>query len=206
MASPSIVFYNYVLCREDILGNLRQLGHESLLTKLDTLDNLITFIKSLYYTGKGTGRRDLMHIKETINTIIGLQDKIVKSGGKIHTCMRALLESSGIVIVTAFHDSNHYMSHNREAALIDFLGLERLTNVYNGSKYGDFANFNQIKAKNYGMMVLYTLFNNGAAPFTLDDLFRMKNTMEGDVNRTTGKNEHTCNHHSLKCVECNMKF
>ena len=85
-------FYNYVLCREDILGNMRQLGNESLLTKLDTLDNLRIFIRSLYYGGKGTGRRDLMHIKDTINTIVGWQDRVVKSGGKIYTCMRALLE------------------------------------------------------------------------------------------------------------------
>ena len=198
-------FYNYILCREDILGNMRQLGSESLETSLDTLDNFLTFIRACYYNGKGTGRRDLMHIKETINTIIGWQDKVVKSGGKIYTCMKALLESSGIIIITAFHDSNHYMSHNKEAALMDFIGLESLTNVYNGSRFGEFANFSNTKYKNYGMMVMYTLFknylNNGAMPFTLDDLCWKKDGARNDVN-----SEHQCRHDNFRCMGCNKTF
>ena len=135
-------YYNYVLCKEDTLSNIRKLGEKSLMTELDTLPNFKAFVKSLYYFGKAKGRRDLMHLKDTITAIINWQDRVVKSGGKIYTCIRALLEASGIVIVTAFHDSSHYMAHNREAALIDYVGLNNLTNVYNGSKYGDFSNFN----------------------------------------------------------------
>ena len=95
-------YYNYILCREEDLTKLRNLGEKSLLLESDTLANFEIFKKSIFYFGKAKGRRDLMHLKDTIQAIISWQDKIVKAGGKIYTCMRALLESSGVVIVTGF--------------------------------------------------------------------------------------------------------
>ena len=203
-------FYNYVLCKEDMLCNMRQLGKESLVTKLDTPTNFQIFIKSLYYTGKGIGRRDLMHIGETIDAIISWQDKITKEGGKIHTCMRALLESSGIVIVTAFNDSSTHMSHNRESAIIDFVGLDNLTNIYNGSRYGNFTKFGPEKSKNYGQCALYVFFRNyltnGAIPFTMEDIVRMRmRSLERSSDRNCQEdfNENICNHDHIKCIGCN---
>ena len=128
-------FYNYMLLDEEVLSSMRKLGKESLWTELDTWDNFQIFKKAGYYQGKGTGRRDMMHLTDTIAAIIGWQAKIVKEGGKIDTCMKAILASSGIVIITALWDSSNYMSLNREAALIDFVGLENLTNIYRGTKY-----------------------------------------------------------------------
>ena len=78
-------------------------------------------------------------------------------------CIKALLESQGVVIVSAFQDSSHYMSHNREYSMIEYTGLDNLTNVYRGSRFGKFT-------LDYGLMCVYILFrnfiNNGATPFT----------------------------------------
>ena len=152
---------------------------------------------SIFYIGKATGRRDLMHLKDTILAIINWQDNIVKAGGKIYTCMRALLESTGIVIITGFYDSSHFMAHNREASLIDFIGLEHLTNVYRGSKYGAFSMFDDTKSKNYGMLSLYVMFrnyiNNGPVPSTIDDLCFQKC-------RKCNVNVASCAH---RCISCN---
>ena len=102
-----------------------------------------------------------------------------------------------IVIVTGFSDSSHYMAHNRESALIDYIGLQNLTNIYNGSRFGDFTDFSSIKSKNYGMLALYVLFKNyvynGATAFTFEDLCFQKTERSSDIN---GNN---CEH---KCLSC----
>ena len=138
-----------------------------------------------------------MHLKETITAIINLQRKMAKEGGKIDTCINAILKSKGIVIVTGFSDSSHYMAHNRESALIDFIGLPNLTNIYNGSRFGDFTDFSCIKSKNYGMLALYVLFKNyvynGATAFTFEDLCFQKTDRSSDIN---GNN---CEHKCLRC-------
>ena len=195
-------FYNYTLLDEEILSNMRQLGRKSLWTELDTWENFLIFKRAGYYQGKGTGRRDMMHLNETIASIIGWQAKIVKEGGKIDTCMKAILASSGIVIVTGLWDSSNYMSLNREAALIDFVGLENLTNIYRGTKYGEFTNFSDIAVRNYGMSIMYCMFQNyivnGAIPFTLEDLCHDK---EEPVR--TRSMDMDCNHNIVKCSKCN---
>ena len=139
-----------------------------------------------------------MHLKETITAIINLQHNMAKRGGKIDTCINAILKSKGIVIVTGFYDSSHYMAHNREASLIDYIGLQNLTNIYNGSRFGDFIDYTSTKSKNYGMLALYVLFKNyvynGATAFTFDDPCFQKSEKNSDINGNK------CEH---KCISCN---
>ena len=151
-----------------------------------------------------------MHLKDTISAIMGLEMKMAGSGGKIETCVMEVIKSKGITIVTGFYDSSHYQAHNREAALIDFIGLENLTNVYNGSRYGDFADFNTIKSKNYGLLALYILFKNyvfnGATAFTLEDLCYLKEggtDKEEVMDGNEDVNGNFCEH---KCQRCSFRM
>ena len=38
-------------------------------------------------------------------------------------------------VITGFSDSSHYHAHLREAAMIDFFGLNKLTNEQRGTYY-----------------------------------------------------------------------
>ena len=194
-------YYNYALCSTTKLSNLRRLDSKTLSTELDTLENFNIFHSSIFYHGKATGRRDLMHLSDTIIAIIGWQAKIVKAGGKIDTCMKALLESKGVIIVSAFQDSSHYLAHNREYSMIEYTGLDKLTNVYRGSRFGSFTLSNEAEVYNYGMLCTYILFrnyiNNGASPFTFEDLVFQKQLHL----RKLDLNDNKCDH---KCVNCSM--
>ena len=96
------------------------------------------------------------------------------------------------------------MALNREAALMDYVGVDNLTNERGGSKYGIFKNYGNNFHKNYGMMVLYVLFynyiNNGAQPFTFDNLCEDIGTKEND---NESKYESNCKHIKLNCCKCN---
>lgn len=196
------VFYNYVLLKKSVLGNLRKIGSKSIDTKLDVFAIFLEFVRSIYYIGKATGRRDLDHIREAIDIVMNDTTKSVEEDGKLHTCMKELLEEEGVVIVTGFQDSSNYMAHNREAAMMDWVGLENLTNIRKGSYYGETEEWNTIKKKNYGMMVLFSLFknylNDGAIGLQFDSLFYNQKRAKEQI-----KEEVCCNHNHVCCIKCN---
>ena len=113
---------------------MRNIGIKSLDQNIKTNGNFNKFAGAGYYTGKARGRRDLDHMKETI---LGSPNLVFPYGSKLYTCFNELL-ADGIVLVNCFNESSHYMSHNREQAIIFYLGLNNLTNVYNGTTYGSF--------------------------------------------------------------------
>ena len=146
------------------------------------------------------------HIKDTLKAIKGIYKGNIKDKGKILACIKEILSNAGIIIVTGFHDSSNYMALNREASLMDFAGMDTITNSNRGSKYGDFTACSNVFHKNYGMMTLYTLFlnyiNNGAQPFTFEDLCHEIGLEDNDVKPS----EEDCNHMKLVCKSCNNCF
>ena len=64
----------------------------------------------------------------------------------------------GIFVISGFHCSTREESHNREACIIDNIGLDKLANKIKGSKYGNIKNWDRIKTCNYGLFIIYTLY------------------------------------------------
>ena len=185
---------------------MRKIGSKSLLKCLASSRNFRIFIKAVYYYGKGRGRRELDHIKDTLKALKGTFSGNIKVGGKILACINEILANEGIVIVTGFHDSSNYMALNREASLMDFAGIDTISNDKRGSKYGDFAACKNVFHKNFGMMTLYTLFlnyiNNGARAFTFEDLCNDIG-LEDSIEKSPDVN---CNHKKLVCKSCKNCF
>ena len=201
-------FYNYILLKKSALGNLRRLGTQLIDSNLDIFPIFILFLSCILYIGKATGRRDLDHIREAILAIMYGNGKPAEVGDKLYTCMLALLEGEGIVIVTGFHDSSTYMANSREAAMLDWFEAEapgRLTNIRLGSYYGDALGWSQTKKNNYGIMILYCLFrnylNDGSNGLKINSLCCKPKAPKHED--TDEEMEEECGHNNLCCINCN---
>ena len=198
-------FYNYVLCKKSTLLNMRKLGDRTVTLDTNCRENYIIFDGSIIYFGKATGRRDMEHLKDSIIKLFNLPNKSLKDGEKLNEIILELLDGLGIVIVTAYPDSSHYMAHNREDALIRSTGLENLTNTVHGHTYGSYSDCDETTINNYGFMLKYTFFinyiNDGPEPFTLEDVCRERAFLIDQEDRQGDKE---CEHLHKKCNNCNL--
>ena len=134
--------------------------------------------------------------------------KSVETGGKLMTCIEEMLEEEGIVIVTGFADSSHYMAHTREAAMIDWVGVDNLTNERRGSYYGGAKGWCANMKENYGLCILFAIFknylndgSNGLQFDSVDCKKRKEKKEEMEVlEDTLCEHDHTC------CINCNKVF
>ena len=113
---------------------------------------------SSFYGGKGKNYRKLMHLKVG-KRLFKKKLKFKKISAKFSKISRIWEKGQGVVCLQLFHETNHYMAHNREYAIIKALGFNNLTNAINGTCYGamhDSWNNNEII--NFGNMLLFNAF------------------------------------------------
>ena len=130
--------YIYVLCRS--IGGKKP--------------SFIEFFQNIFYAGKGMHDRCFQHL-ELVQDMMGGLDKDDVKGNTIANNWR---NGMGIFVVSGFHCSTNEESLNREAAVIDCIGLDKLTNKIKGTKYGNIRKWDKIKTYNYGMFLIYTLY------------------------------------------------
>ena len=197
-------YYNYVLVRKSALRNLREIGEKSLNLELDIFPLFMIFLLAVFYIGKGCARRDLSHIRETLKLISEGSDDVdvdIEYGGKLHNCITEMADNDGVIIVTGFCDSSHYMSHFREAAMIEYIGLDKLTNKDKGVYFGASKEWSSVKRKNFGLLALFTIFknylNDGSNGIQLDSLFYRPNRRRIILD---------CPHTNFCCTDCKHAF
>ena len=193
------ICYNYLLIKKSALGNLRELGRRVLNKELDIFPVFLIFLLAIVYIGKGSTRRDLDHIREAIRILCWNPHRTVEKGSKLGVIMDEIIYREGIIIVSGFHDSSHYLAHSREAAMIDFFGVDRLTNEKRGTYYGESKDWSHIKQKNFGLLALFSIFrnflNDGSTGLSLDTLHHNPPRERSDPA--------TCLHEESCCVKCN---
>ena len=145
------------------------------------------------------------HLKDSMIKLFDLPNKTFKDGDKLFEIITELLQGEGIVIVTAYPDSSHYMAHNREDALIRSTGIENLTNIAHGHTYGKYSGCDETTIHNYGFMLKYAFFlnylNDGPEPFTLEDICRERMFMDDQKDKQQNED---CQHLHIKCKHCNL--
>ena len=145
------------------------------------------------------------HLKDSMIKLFDLPNKTFKDGDKLFEIITELLQGEGIVIVTAYPDSSHYMAHNREDALIRSTGIENLTNIAHGHTYGKYSGCDETTIHNYGFMLKYAFFlnylNDGPEPFTLEDICRERMFMDDQKDKQQNED---CQHLHIKCKHCNQ--
>ena len=82
-----------------------------------------------------------------------------KITAKFSKICRIWEKGHGIICLQLFHETNHYMAHNRVYAIIKALGFNNLTNAINGTCYGAMKeNWNNNEIINFGDMLLLNAF------------------------------------------------
>jgi len=113
-----------------------------------------TFIASLFYIGKGTRSRPFHHLYEAAK-----ECKPKKSiSAKIARIQSIWSVGLGVVVVQMFHNTIAVEAFTREAAMIDAVGCDNLTNVRGGDYYGIAATWSQDKKLKLGTFLLYKAF------------------------------------------------
>ena len=150
-------FYNYLLIDantfyrilEKYNFNLQEISNE----------DFELLKKCIFYVGKGRKGRKFDHMT-LCKRLFKKKMKFRKICAKFSKISRLWERGNGIICLHLFHETSHYMTHNREFAIIKALGINNLTNSINGSSYGDMkSNWNNKEIVNFGNMIMYNAFN-----------------------------------------------
>ena len=111
-----------------------------------------TFVDSVFYIGKGTRSRPFQHLYEA------LKDKKAKKSAKCSRIEEIWTAGYGVVSLQVFNNCIGVEGFTREAAMIDAVGLENLTNIKTGDYYGPAACWDEEKQRQLGTFLLYRSF------------------------------------------------
>ncbi len=149
----------YVLCHTRRFKQVKVTKTASIsASSLPNLKLFRDFLQSVFYVGKGTGRRRKSHLEGT--KYLQMKSIGVKTSEKENRIREIWSANKGVMVIQGFHSQNDHKAHNKESAMISTIGKENLTNVRNAPQYGIIRNWEQAKIKNYGMWILYKLFCN----------------------------------------------
>ena len=149
-------FYNYVLVdAEKFYRILRKYNADF---QCISHEDFLLLKKCIFYVGKGRNGRKLKHLT-ICKTLFKKKMRFRRICAKFSKIARLWESGKGVICLQLFHETSHYMAHNREFALIKTLGINRLTNSINGTAYGDMRDsWNSNEIVNFGNMILYNTF------------------------------------------------
>ena len=86
------------------------------------------FLSGCFYFGKAQADRPNVHMQEALD-----EDNCTEK----HATIRKIWDKGGgVLILKFFYNASSYVASTREAILIDYVGLENITNIRRGSYYG----------------------------------------------------------------------
>ena len=119
----SCKYYNYMLIESMVFFKFVQ--WLKLNGKANNDHGMQLFLSGCFYLGKGQADRPYMHFQEALD--------FNNDNDKVQMIRRIWSNGGGILVLTFFHNSTSYVASTREAILIDFVGIENVTNVRKGS-------------------------------------------------------------------------
>jgi hypothetical protein len=157
-------YFNYLLIEDEKFHRFKALIAKSGFSKR----TLHLFLSGCLYLGKGQADRPFMHIREAVDE---------KNDSEKHEAIRNVWDNNGgVIVLTFFHDSSSYVAATREAIMIDFIGLENLTNERRGSFYGGVRNWDQNVLNNMGKYFITKIMaysiNHHVEPIRQEDIPR----------------------------------
>jgi len=145
--------FNYLLIDPRVSQNLPARAKH-----LDKIEVLRTFVASIFYIGKGTRSRPYAHLYDTLklwkNEHCQQSYKPVKKSRKINQIMNIWDDSCGVVSLHLFQNVIPTEAYTREAAMIDAIGLQHLTNMKKGNYYGETVEWMPEMKRKLGVILL----------------------------------------------------
>ena len=150
--------YTYVLCDEFDSG----------------LPTFNEFEQKVFYTGKGSNDRCFDHLRNAKDIDINeaFSDDRMSENGKL--IKMNWINGKGVHVFRGFECSTREEALNREAAVIECIGISKLTNKNKGTFSGGIKNWSHIKISNFGMFILYVIYMgniySNMVPVKYDDI------------------------------------
>jgi len=163
-------FYNYLLLDPRIIKRVNFSGNHLKSDVINSPDKFETFLRSIFYIGKGCGRRPIQHLvdaKARLSTPANRRSSrdlnedpaAASAGEKIDKILEIWKSGLGVKVVSLFHHSSEREANANEAAMIDAIGLCELSNIKKGSYGGTIATKWSQKTKNqFGSFLLHKSF------------------------------------------------
>lgn len=141
---------------------------------LNKRDVWAKFLASIFYVGKGKKARPYNHLYDALRlystensalakklkiqnskNIKKMKESFLRDSKKISKIVEIWKSKQGIVCLHIFHNIYPCEAFSREAAIIDAIGIENLTNLIKGQYYGVTKNFSAIQKRRLGIGLLY---------------------------------------------------
>lgn len=121
------------------------------------------FIRSIFYVGKGKSSRPYAHLYDAIKKYqrSSVQRQPTTNIDNEYECLKLdriiniWRSGKGVVCLPIFHNIMPVEAYTREAAIIDCIGLQNLTNLKRGDYYGLTLSWPMRVRKQLGLVLLY---------------------------------------------------
>ncbi|KAJ0174002.1 hypothetical protein K1T71_010148 [Dendrolimus kikuchii] len=140
--------FTYLLLDPRLTGNLPE--------KASTQSHHVswaTFIKSIFYVGKGKRSRPYSHLYQALT--LWKRDFKTSKDKKVQHILDIWSDKVGVVCLHIFQNVIPAEAYTHEAAMIDVLGLTNLKNLKCGNYYGVAASWPLKERRMFGMYLLY---------------------------------------------------
>ncbi|XP_017069512.1 ankyrin repeat and LEM domain-containing protein 1 [Drosophila eugracilis] len=146
-------YFNYLLLDPRVTNNLRERA-----SSLHLMDVWYTFLRAIFYVGKGKANRPYVHLKRAHKLLNETNSITLAKDPKLALIVSIWRAKRGILLMRAFRRISSPDAETREASIIDALGMNHLTNrrlgVYCGQARSSLSN----KERKYlGIALLYKL-------------------------------------------------
>ncbi|XP_030583537.1 uncharacterized protein LOC115779163 [Archocentrus centrarchus] len=141
--------FNYLLLDPRVTKNLPFRSHT-----MTPKECFQTFIRAIFYVGKGKRSRPYSHLYEALEYYKG--DKTSKKlCPKVQHILQVWNAEQGVVSLHCFQNVIPVEAYTREACMVEVLGLKMLTNQKRGDFYGIVSNWHTKRKRELGIHLLY---------------------------------------------------
>ncbi|XP_017838707.1 ankyrin repeat and LEM domain-containing protein 1 [Drosophila busckii] len=146
-------FCNYLLLDPRVTNELKQRAK-----RMHQLDIWLTFLRAIFYVGKGKSTRPLVHLQQAHKLLQTANPYVRVKDPKLALIVQIWQQQRGVLLLRGFRGISSNDAHTREAAMIDALGMNHLTNRRQGVYFGVARKkFTSVQRKLLGVGLLYNL-------------------------------------------------
>ncbi|XP_037363869.1 ankyrin repeat and LEM domain-containing protein 1 [Talpa occidentalis] len=121
-------------------------------SSLTPVERLRTFVRAIFYVGKGTRARPNVHLWEALSH---RRQPGKQACPKVRQILDIWASGHGVISLHCFQHVVAVEAYTREACLVDALGIQMLTNQKQGHCYGVVAGWSPARRRRLGVHLLY---------------------------------------------------
>ncbi|XP_063472399.1 ankyrin repeat and LEM domain-containing protein 1 isoform X14 [Symphalangus syndactylus] len=122
---------------------------------LTPAERLQTFVRAIFYVGKGTRARPYVHLWEALGHHGRSRKQSPQACPKVHQILDIWASGCGVVSLHCFQHMVAVEAYTREACIVEALGIQMLTNQKQGHCYGVVAGWPAARRRRLGVHLLH---------------------------------------------------